>query len=85
MPKRVKPETWAKQKQRYYKKHSKYGRPGLVRWSDKDKRMLKDFSISDVELSQQLRRSVKAIHVQRSRMRKREYIPYKNVVIGINI
>ena len=76
--KRNNPEAVQAMKQRYYDKstESKYS---YYRWDWWEKEKIKDPALSDTKLHVLLDRSVRAIQVQRSRLRKKGHnIPYKS-------
>lgn len=66
------PEAWQEQKKRYYKKHSKARRKRLIWATDEEKAITASDRPCDVVLSQKLGRTVLAIQIHRSRMKKRK-------------
>lgn len=56
-------------RQRYYNKTIKYSE-GKRRWSDTEKKQVLAQDITDHELAQKIRRSVKAIQTERYKLRK---------------
>ena len=63
------PDDWKASKKRYYDKHS-YSPNGWRRWTPEEIRMCLDHSISDVELSKRIGKSVRAIQVKRHNLKK---------------
>lgn len=59
-------EATRKQKNRYYKKTEYTGKKRV--WTDEEKELLFNCPLTDTELSDKIKRSVKAIQVMRSRL-----------------
>lgn len=61
-----------KQKKRYYKKHSIYGRfNSYSRYDNKECEMILNHNITDIELAKLLHRSLTSIQVKRVRLKKK--------------
>ena len=53
----------------YYRRYSK-SKNSNKRWTDQEIKLLIDHSIPDIDLHKKIERSLKAIHVQRSKLKK---------------
>ena len=78
MPKNVNSRTHMKQKARYYEKHRSQAKNSKQRWLIKDNIAVLNHSVSDVELSHLIGRSVMAIQIKRSILKKR-FMKLKNI------
>ena len=64
------PENRKEQRNRYYRKHSVYGKVyGMQRYSTEECDIILGHKISDVEIAKKIRRSVKAIQIKRGRLK----------------
>ena len=61
--------TRSAQRKRYYDKTAKYPRRS---WTNEENKKVLAHAIPDMELSTQIQRSVRAIQIQRSRLKKEE-------------
>ncbi|HDQ22383.1 MAG TPA: hypothetical protein ENN28_00215 [Candidatus Uhrbacteria bacterium] len=67
------PNLRHKQKKRYYRKHNYSQAANVKRWSEKEEKLiLSPKRPGDVELAKQLSRSVQAIQIKRSRLKKQK-------------
>ena len=70
MPKRVKPTTHMKQKSRYYARGRAHADNSREAWSDEDIAIILERKSNDSHLAILIGRSVQAIQVKRSKLKK---------------
>lgn len=64
------PELWKKSKAKYYRKSRKLASNAHQEWTQADINMITDRPYIDSQIAQKIGRSIKAIHVKRSRLSK---------------
>lgn len=67
----------SREAKREWARKTQYPGSGSRRWTPEEDRRLQDTTITDRELSKELRRSMVAIMIRRHRLRSVEDMPYK--------